>query len=806
MTHRSSRILSLIAAVLFATVLAAPAIARAIPSESLSWARTFAGPDDTLNYPYDPIPVGGAFNAVSFADASNGWAVGLRVDNAGQIPGTPSAFFAYTNDGGSTWTSGTVAAAGIYELNGVDALTSTNVWAVGNGGTIVHWNGISWSKITVPGWPASKAFRGVSFADALNGWAVGDGRGVVYTSDGGATWSIIATPGTTGVLNAVASRSANSALAVGDGGQIKALSGPSVTSRATIGNTLYGVSFADDNHVWVVGSDAGLFKSADGGATFTTAARTLPGGFTANQLTMRSIAFATPYEGMIVSTLQMVWRTSDAGASWTPERLVDRSTLDDYELRSVAFAGSASVPVTVGRYNGGFFPSSNREKTRAYRGSWVGIPAQPPFAPSGVSVADGGAPRPRVHVTWSDNSSDESGFVIERSVGSASGPWTTLDTLAPNATSYSDGTIGWTSTYYYRVQSFRGELNSDWAVSAPLVLDAVPPTTSSDVKSAYVASATITFSASDNAGGSGVSYTYSKIDGAGLLDGPSRLVTGLGSHTLEFWSVDAAGNTESHHTADFSVVDGISSFVITKTAGAGGSIYGPDTVSSGADASYSITPVAGHHVLDVVVDGSSVGATTSVEFHAVKANHTISATFDGNTFTVTSSNGTNGSISPLGASGPIAYGADSATYKITPASGSVISNVVVDGVSVGKISAYKFTGVQADHTIRATFMRVTALTITSNRTTSTGGQSVVFSGTISPNMKNGTHVIVEWIKSGAHSWTRLASYVDTFSSHHWSYTLSTRTRSHGTYFVRVRYAGGTTYLPCSSISRKIVIR
>ena len=118
MTIRSSRIRPLIAAVLFATVLVAPAIARAIPSESLSWVRTYYGPADIPVFEKAPIPVGGAFNAVSFADASNGWAVGLRVDNAGQIPGTPSSFFGYTNDGGSTWTSGTVAAAGIYELKG----------------------------------------------------------------------------------------------------------------------------------------------------------------------------------------------------------------------------------------------------------------------------------------------------------------------------------------------------------------------------------------------------------------------------------------------------------------------------------------------------------------------------------------------------------------------------------------------------------------------------------------------------------------------------------------------------------------
>jgi len=411
------------------------------------------------------------------------------------------------------------------------------------------------------------------------------------------------------------------------------------------------VTYADDDHVWVVGSDAGVFKSTNGGSTFTTATRTLPGEFIPSQLTMRSVAFANPYDGLIVSTYQMVWRTSDAGASWTPEQLVDPSTLYDtlydYELRCVAFAGSAAVPVIVGRYYGGFFPASNREKTRAYRGSWVGLVPQPPFAPSGVKAADGGAPRPRITVTWADNSADEDGFVIERSQGSASGPWDTLATLGAGVTSFTDSAVDWTSTWYYRVRSFRGDLNSGWAVSAP---------------------------------------------------------------------------------------------------------------------------------------------------------------FEGDIFTVTSSHGMNGSISPLGVSAPITYGADSAIYTITPAPGSVISNVVVDGVSVGKISAYKFTDVRADHTIRATFMRVTALTITSNRTTSTGGRSIAFSGTISPNMKNGTHVIVEWIKSGAHSWTRLASYVDTFSSHHWSYTLSTRTRAHGTYFVRVRYAGGTTFLPCGSISRKIVIR
>jgi photosystem II stability/assembly factor-like uncharacterized protein len=231
MTLRSSRIRSIVAAALFVAVLAAPGFARAIPSEGLSWNLTFLGPADINDYPNADIPVAAGFDAVSFADASNGWAVGVRMDNAGIIPAPRDSMFAYTFNGGSTWTSGTVGVP--KELHSVDAMTSTDVWAVGDDGTIVHWNGVSWSTRTVSGWPAGKAFNGVAFADPLHGWAVGDGRGVVYTGDGGDTWSIIAAPGTVGVLYAVTARSASSAIAVGDAGQMRALSATSSSVRAS---------------------------------------------------------------------------------------------------------------------------------------------------------------------------------------------------------------------------------------------------------------------------------------------------------------------------------------------------------------------------------------------------------------------------------------------------------------------------------------------------------------------------------------------------------------------------------------------
>jgi hypothetical protein len=72
-------------------------------------------------------------------------------------------------------------------------------------------------------------------------------------------------------------------------------------------------------------------------------------------------------------------------------------------------------------------------------------------------------------------------------------------------------------------------------------------------------------------------------------------------------------------------------FAITATSGAGGSISpsGEVMVNQGADQSFAITPTAGFHVVDVVVDGSSQGPVTSYTFTGVTTTHTISASFAG---------------------------------------------------------------------------------------------------------------------------------------------------------------------------------
>jgi hypothetical protein len=77
--------------------------------------------------------------------------------------------------------------------------------------------------------------------------------------------------------------------------------------------------------------------------------------------------------------------------------------------------------------------------------------------------------------------------------------------------------------------------------------------------------------------------------------------------------------------------------MITASAGVNGSISpsGDVPVPYGTNRSFTITPVADYHVLDVLVDGVSVGAVTAYTFTNVTVDHTISANFDANFWVVT---------------------------------------------------------------------------------------------------------------------------------------------------------------------------
>lgn len=93
--------------------------------------------------------------------------------------------------------------------------------------------------------------------------------------------------------------------------------------------------------------------------------------------------------------------------------------------------------------------------------------------------------------------------------------------------------------------------------------------------------------------------------------------------------------------------------------------------------------------------------TTDTSYHwRVKEVQVIGSTGNSTSYTINTNAGANGSINPSSA---IVPQGGSQTFSITPSAGYVVNDVQVDGTSVGTVSSYTFSNVQANHSIGATF-------------------------------------------------------------------------------------------------------
>jgi len=158
--------------------------------------------------------------------------------------------------------------------------------------------------------------------------------------------------------------------------------------------------------------------------------------------------------------------------------------------------------------------------------------------------------------------------------------------------------------------------------------------------------------------------------------------------------------------------EGDDNYIIEAMAGQGGTISpsGRVSVTEGGSQSFYITPDYGYYIVDVLVDGVSVGAVNSYTFYNVTANHTIYAVFawGGGEITIQyvidASAGEGGTITPHGKVYVVSGG--SRTFTIAAADGYQLTDVLVDGISVGAMDTYTFANVRKNHTIQAVFAPV----------------------------------------------------------------------------------------------------
>ncbi len=240
----------------------------------------------------------------------------------------------------------------------------------------------------------------------------------------------------------------------------------------------------------------------------------------------------------------LLWKTTDAGVTWTqltaglPTLWVNAIAVDptDNNHAIVAFSG-----FRVGDDTSHLYETTDGGTT------WNSISGNLPNAPIESVVID-----------KTDNliitATDLGVFYLHDPADLPLAPtsWHSLGTGLPQ-TPDMDLKIDGTGTSLFVGTFGRG------IYSVPLPKDTTPPTTLASlsptpVNGWYPVNPTVTLNATDDTGGSGVAVTSYSLDGASPQTYTAPfVVTGDGSHTLEYFSIDNAGNTETTNTLTFKV-------------------------------------------------------------------------------------------------------------------------------------------------------------------------------------------------------------------------------------------------------------
>ena len=207
-----------------------------------------------------------------------------------------------------------------------------------------------------------------------------------------------------------------------------------------------------------------------------------------------------------------------------------------------------------------------------------------------------------------------------------------------------------------------------------------------------------------------------KIDpvSGGLLGSYPTMVAPEGSNKVRYSVVFDQNDMDggSMYFDDLSLVlESLAPKTITASANAGGSISpsGEAEVAYGDNLTYLITPDNGYEVSDVLVDGVSVGSVEAYTFQSVSTDHSIEVFFKLESFSLTSSAGRGGAISPAGTTE--VFRDENQVYTISAETGYRIARLIVDGQEFAASNSFSFSQVNTDRSIHVEFEVIPGVTV-----------------------------------------------------------------------------------------------
>jgi len=183
-----------------------------------------------------------------------------------------------------------------------------------------------------------------------------------------------------------------------------------------------------------------------------------------------------------------------------------------------------------------------------------------------LAASYGGASAGQLTLTWTDNSSNENGFKIERKLG-LTGTFTEIAIVGANVSTYSDNGLTDGITYCYQVRAYNGAGDSPYTnedCNTTSLADIIPPNISAvRVNPIGYYSATITWTTNEPADSQieyGVTPAYGSFTSldSSLTTGHGQTVNSLSPSTLYYYRVlskDGSSNLATGSQAIFTTPD-----------------------------------------------------------------------------------------------------------------------------------------------------------------------------------------------------------------------------------------------------------
>lgn len=253
------------------------------------------------------------------------------------------------------------------------------------------------------------------------------------------------------------------------------------------------------------------FEAADFGTEVITPGDFWPGPLPdlsspAIRLTPTSLVFAGSGVDTVLATNAGGGSLGAVDVSWDAAWLTVTALggTDTQQIETVVDAASLQPGLysdTVAVFGGGAADTSIYTVTLSVGGALL--------APSDLAAVSGGTGEP-ISLTWTDNTTDEDGFALERTDGG--GTSVSAGTVGPDVDSFSDASLSESGIYTYRVRAYRGSDTSAWsneaAASFVSATDIVitSPTQGDTLQGG--SSVTITWTAGNTVGSIGIEVSY----------------------------------------------------------------------------------------------------------------------------------------------------------------------------------------------------------------------------------------------------------------------------------------------------------